>query len=110
MSAAGWKLDEAAGSENAPGWVTAHTSLVARTVKYTAQHGHDLFTNMEVAATQGELTALYAAHAKGGAPALMIPYDNQHVVRTFAFVSTKYLGYEAAQPVWSLPGSIELEA
>ena len=52
---------------------------------------------------------LYDTHAKDK-PALLIPYDNQHVVRSFAFVSTKYLGYEAGKPVWALPAPIELEA
>ena len=110
VGAAGWKLDEAADGENSPVWIAAHTSLLesAGTVTYEAQTGHDLFTNMEVAATQGELAALFAGVA--GAPALIIPYDNQNVVRTFAFVSTKYLSYQEDQPVWSLPDSIELEA
>eukprot|EP01043_Picozoa_sp_COSAG02_P012981 COSAG02_NODE_512_length_20850_cov_4.993302_15_plen_904_part_00 len=106
---AGWKLDEAEG-ENSPRFVAAQTSLkLSGSPRYEAQTPHDLFTSMEVAATPAELAALYNQYAKGQ-PALLIPYDNQHVVRSFAFVSTQYLWYEAEKPVWALPSPIKLHA
>ena len=106
--AAGWKLDEASDGENSAAFVATHTSLKAvATPTYEAQTAHDLFTNMEVAATEAELSALYSAHAHRQ-PALLLPYDNQNVVRTFAFISTKYLNYEAGAPVWTLPSPIKL--
>jgi hypothetical protein len=106
---AGWKLDEAEGV-NSPQFVAAQTSLeLSGSPRYEAQTPHDLFTCMEVAATPFELAALYSQHAKGQ-PALLIPYDNQHVVRSFAFVSTKYLLYEKSKPIWALPSPIKLQA
>ena len=100
VASSGWKLDEATQGVNSPQFIATQTSLKpSGTPRYEAQTPHDLFTSMEVAATAAELAVLYNQHANGQ-PALFIPYDNQHVVRSFAFVSTQYLRYEAETPVW----------
>ena len=110
VASSGWKLDEATQGVNSPQFIATQTSLKpSGTPRYEAQTPHDLFTSMEVAATAAELAVLYNQHAKGQ-PALLIPYDNQHVVRSFAFVSTQYLRYEAETPVWSLPSPVKLQA
>ena len=72
LATAGWKLDEASQGENSAAFVAAHTTSVASQPRFEAQTVHDLFTSMEVAATDAELQALYSTHGKGQ-PALLIP-------------------------------------
>ena len=96
----------------------------AKGTSFEAQTENDLFTNMEVAASPLELQALYAT-ATANSPALLIPYSNLDVIRSFSFVpSTLYLSYTsaasilpaaptaaaAAAPVWNIPEHINLEA
>lgn len=82
LAGEGWKLDEQASGPNTPAFIAAHaTAKAVGPVRFEAQTPHDLFTNMEVAATEPELQALYRQHAAGNEPALLIPYSNQDVVR-----------------------------
>lgn len=108
LEADGWKLYEEAEGENAADFVAAHTGFVASNALFQAQTEHDLFTPMEVAATAQEVRALYRDTGTTASPALLLPYSNRDVVRTFAFVSTRYLDSGIGR--WSVPKVMLLSA
>jgi hypothetical protein len=112
LAMAGWRLNEqTARGANSAAFVSAHTGAAIEQLWFEAQTPHDLFTNMEVAATDAEIEALVSQQAAAGEAALLIPYTNLDVVRSFAFVPTRYLEYSSeGEPSWNIPAEIELRA
>ena len=114
----GWILNEDLHGANPASFVEGHTPCrVVSAPSFAAQTPHDRFSAMEVAATDPELDALYGPRRAKGEPAVLIPYSNTDVVRSFAFVSTRYLEYPQSAagaapgaPVWKLPRTMLLSA
>jgi hypothetical protein len=104
----GWKLDEEESGENSQDFVAAHTGFVTARALFQAQTAHDLFTPMEVAATAQEVHALHRDTGQTASSALLLPYSHRDVVRTFAFVPTRYLDVDTGR--WSVPAVMHLHA
>jgi hypothetical protein len=93
---------------NSAAFVAASTGMaVVGGARFEAQTGHDLFTPMEVAARPDELRVLYAQEARGQS-AMLVPYAASDVVRSMAFLSTRYL--DASTGSWALPKPMRLAA